>query len=76
MHLNPAELAIHAFGGVRPLARLLGRDPAAVSRWRKSGWIPAPLLAEVYQRAQVEGLDLTAEDLILGAELEDEPRHD
>jgi DNA-binding transcriptional regulator YdaS (Cro superfamily) len=39
-HTTPVELAIDMFGGVRKLARALGRDPAAVSRWQKSGVVP------------------------------------
>lgn len=73
VHMSPAELAIHAFGGVRALARFVDRDPAAVSRWRRTGLIPSGLLAQIYKATQAEGLDITAEELILGADLEEEP---
>jgi hypothetical protein len=63
---NPAEMAIHAFGGLRNLARAVGRSPAAVVRWRKVGRIPATVQEVVYREALRCDLDLTCEDLVLG----------
>ena len=39
---TPAETVIQAFGGVRPLAKLLDLNPSSVCRWAR----PAPLRAK------------------------------
>ena len=64
--MNPVEVAITEFGGVRKLARAIGRDPAAVSRWRKRGLIPASAQALVYNKAIEHAYSLTTEDLVHG----------
>lgn len=64
--IQPAELAVQALGGVRSLARLLGRDPSAVSRWKLSGHIPASQQRRVLELAWERGIDLTAHDIIFG----------
>jgi hypothetical protein len=64
--LNPVELSTRAFGGVRKLARAIDRDPAAVSRWKKSGTIPSAAQRRLLEKAWELGLDLTAHDLIFG----------
>ena len=68
---TPADKVITLFGGVRPLARELGRDPASVVRWRKSkneggtgGAIPSAMQGKVLALAKARGLPLTADDLI------------
>ncbi len=50
-HTTPVELAIDMFGGVRKLARALGRDPAAVSRWQKSGVVPTSVQRRLLELA-------------------------
>ena len=37
---TPYELCIAEFGGVRELARQVGRDAGSVSKWKKHGTIP------------------------------------
>lgn len=64
--MNPVEVAIREFGGVRKLARAIGRDPAAVSRWRRRGLIPASAQALVYNKAIEHAYSLTAHDLMHG----------
>ena len=32
---TPYEVLISEFGGVRSLARAIGRDPGSVNKWRK-----------------------------------------
>ena len=64
--MNPVEVAITEFGGVRKLARAIGRDPAAISRWRKRGLIPASAQALVYNKAIEHAYSLTTDDLIHG----------
>lgn len=65
-HLNPAELAIHLFGGVRPLARAVDRDPAAVCRWRKHGVIPTSSQKRVLDAAKALKIKLSASEIVLG----------
>lgn len=69
---TPAEKVITLFGGVRPLARELGRNPSSVVRWRKpraeggtGGAVPSAMQGRVLALAKARGLPLTAEDLIL-----------
>lgn len=37
MKRTPADKVINAFGGIRPLARILGIDPATPVRWQERG---------------------------------------
>ena len=75
---SPADKVISLFGGVRPLARVLGRNPSSVTRWRKpraeggtGGAVPSALQGRVLALAKARGLPLAAEDLILGPEYVD-----
>ena len=68
---NPASRAIHAFGGVRALARALNIESSTVSRWQRrrsacglSGLIPASHQAELLRIAKLNGINLSAADLI------------
>lgn len=68
---NPAEKCIRAFGGVRTLARLLGRNASSISRWRKpqdlggtGGKVPSALQGRILMLAKAHGVSLVAEDLI------------
>jgi hypothetical protein len=76
--MTPAELVIHRFKGVRPLARLLKLDHSSVARWPKpkprglGGFIPSRLHKDLLQLAATEGVELTANELIYGGE--DKPR--
>ena len=70
--VTPADKVIALFGGVRPLARDLGRNPSSVVRWRRSkekggtgGAVPSALQGRVLALAKARGLPLAAEDLIL-----------
>jgi hypothetical protein len=71
---TPAEKVIDLFGGVRPLARELGRNPSSIVRWRRSkecggtgGAVPSALQGKVLALARARGLPLVADDLILAA---------
>lgn len=77
MDLNPAEFVIHRFGGVRATAKAIGRDKAAVSRWRvpkekrgTDGRIPSLAQAAVLDAAKRFKKDITANDLIHGRRVE------
>lgn len=72
---SPADKVISLFGGVRPLARELGRNPSSIVRWRKpridggtGGAVPSAMQGRVLAIARARGLPLTAEDLILNPE--------
>lgn len=72
-HLRPADYVILLFGGVRPLARLIGRAPSSVSRWQRGhGTVPAKIQPKLLSLAKARRLDLTPDDLILGRTM---PRH-
>ena len=40
---TPYELCIEQFGGVRELARQIGRDAGSVSKWKRQGTIPTSI---------------------------------
>lgn len=67
-NLTPVDLVIHSFGGVRKLARAIDRDPAAISRWRKSGTVPTPVQRKLLELAWARGINISAHDLIFGRE--------
>lgn len=64
--ITPVEIAITEFGGVRALARALNRDPAAVSRWKKSGTVPTNVQKTLLETAWERGIKMTAHDLVFG----------
>ena len=70
-YTSPVELAIDMFGGVRKLARALNRDPAAVSRWQKSGIVPTAIQRRLLELAWERGIDITAHDIVFGREVND-----
>lgn len=65
-HLTPVQLAIQGFGGVRRLAKAIDRDPAAVSRWQRSGIVPSAAQKQLLEIAWERGIQLTAHDIIFG----------
>lgn len=70
-YLTPVETAIEVFGGVRVMARAIGRDPASVCRWQQNGTIPANIQTKVLEAAKDLELDLTPEDIIYGRSYRD-----
>lgn len=69
--MSPADKVIHAFGGVRAVARALGVNSSSVSRWRMpaerrglDGRVPSRHQARILQIARDSGMALAAEDLI------------
>ncbi len=80
MHLNGkkdrillADLVITEIGSVRKTAKLLGIDPAKVTKWRwpperkgSGGNIPKAYKTRILDLAEEMGLDITAEDLVRG----------
>lgn len=65
---------IARFDGVRPLARLLGKDPSTIHRWRMpaakgglDGRVPSAVQVRLLDLAKERGVALSAEDLINGS---------
>jgi hypothetical protein len=57
-----ADKIILAFGGVRALARRLGRAPSTVGSWADRGSIPDDDKAAILAIALQDGVPLSAED--------------
>ena len=68
-HLTPVEICIREYGGVRKLAKAMGIDPAAVSRWKTRGTVPAYIQKKLLLNAKMHGFNISAEDLIFGRPL-------
>lgn len=65
-HASPAQCLVNAFKGVRAAGRRIQRSPSCVCAMLRSGRVPHKVQVTALQIAKEEGLDLTAEDLILG----------
>ena len=68
---TPADRVIAAFGGIRATARLVGRNPTSVQRWRKprerggtGGCVPTAVQGRLLALARERGIPLEAADLI------------
>jgi hypothetical protein len=66
--IPPSTLVVCAFGGVRPIARLLNCEPSTVSRWSKTGRVPSYWQKIILELAWSKNIDLTAHDVIFGRE--------
>ena len=71
MELSPGKYVIFFFQGVRKAARILGRDPSAISKWGKRGCVPFTAQVEILTQAKSQGWDITGEDLILGRRIDE-----
>ena len=72
--MRPADIVISRFNGVRALARLLGKDPSTIHRWRMpavkgglDGRVPSAAQAKLMELARLQGVQLTADELISGS---------
>lgn len=77
MRRSPAEHVIRVFGGVRATARAIGRAHTAVVLWRKpkaeggtGGKIPNAAITVIADLARRQKLDITADDLIYGRDVD------
>lgn len=77
MRVTPAQIVIDYYGSAGAVARALGVDRSAVSKWRapkekqgSEGYLPARVLRQLMLLAKEQGLPWTAEELILGREVE------
>lgn len=73
--MTPADIVISRFDGVRPLARLLGKDPSTIHRWRMpaskgglEGRVPSAVQSKLMDLARERGIALTADELIIGSQ--------
>jgi hypothetical protein len=71
---SPADIVISRFGGVRPLARLLGKDPSTIHRWKQpadrgglDGRVPSAVQVRLRDLARERGVELSPADLVLGS---------
>lgn len=71
--MTPADIVIAKFEGVRPLARLLGKDPSTIHRWKMpaskgglDGRVPSSVQLRLLELARERGIALTADELING----------
>lgn len=62
--MSAAETVIQRFGGIRPMARIIGRKVSTVQGWKEAGYIPSRHLATVLSAAEANGITLTCEELI------------
>lgn len=81
--LSPAAYVVQVFGGVRKTADAINRTPGAVSLWFRSkerkgcaGGVPRSAQHAILEVAKVRGLDITANDLIYGREIQEESSAD
>ena len=65
---TPYELCIEEFGGVRELARKIGRDAGSVSKWKRQGTIPTSIQKKLLEKAWELDLNISAHELIFGKE--------
>lgn len=73
-NMRPADIVISRFHGVRPLARLLKKDPSTIHRWKMpakkgglDGRVPSQVQVRLLELAKEHGVELTADELISGS---------
>lgn len=74
--MTPADYVITKFGGIRPLARMLGIDHSSVQRWTRplskrgsGGLIPSRHHQRILTLAREQGVEIDAANLIVGGDL-------
>ena len=60
--MSTAANIIDKFGGIRPMARAIGRTHSTVQGWKESGFIPARHQEAVMAAAKAAGVDLGPAD--------------
>lgn len=77
IRMSPFDYAIHHFGGVRSMGRLLGVQPSQISRLRrkrdktgKVGLIPGTMQQKILEHARVKELPITTDNVVYGGEVE------
>ncbi|MDB5349327.1 MAG: hypothetical protein JWN86_574 [Planctomycetota bacterium] len=67
--MNSAEIIIQKFGGLTPLAKLIGKGPTTVQYWAKAGAIPAKWHNKLLGLAQANAIDLSPSDFLPAQEI-------
>lgn len=62
--MDAARRVIEKFGGQKRLATLLGKGPSTVAYWAKTGTIPSKWHGELLKLASVNGVALSAAELV------------
>lgn len=72
--MTPADIVISRFGGVRPVARLLSKDPSTIHRWKQppdkgglGGRVPSAVQGELLRLAQEHSVELNSDDLVMSS---------
>jgi len=65
--MSYVDRIVQAFGGVRPMARRLGRQPSTVAAWLARGSIPDRNKPAILEAAHADGLGLGPADFLPGA---------
>lgn len=77
MHFTPAAWVVRQFGSNYKVAKVAGRQACTIIRWKKRacgdcrGLIPSEAMPAILMAAVQLGLDVHADDLILGRDLPD-----
>lgn len=64
---TPAARIVAKFGGVRAMARTLGKPHTTVHSWAVTGRIPAHRQEEILKIAREKGIKLRPDDFFAGA---------
>tara|TARA_B100000214_G_scaffold369154_1_gene341754 strand:+ start:4317 stop:4562 length:246 start_codon:yes stop_codon:yes gene_type:complete len=63
---SPVDILIEEFGGIRPLARAVGRNSGSIWKWSKSGLVPSNMQQKVLTVCWDKDLNVTPHDIIFG----------
>jgi hypothetical protein len=63
-HMSYVDNIIDAFGGVRPLASIIGKAPSTVQSWKDRRSIPDDHKSLIWAKAQECGVSLVALDFV------------
>lgn len=66
----PIQHVIEIIGGVRKTAKKLNLRPSTIRGWRDRETLPSKHQLKILEIADIEGLDITPEDLIKGRRIE------
>lgn len=61
--INPGQVVINIFGGVRRTAEAMDVDPATVTRWRQNAHIPQKYWVKLIKVSADAGKKLSLEEL-------------
>jgi hypothetical protein len=62
--MNPAQVVIDAFGGIRATARAINAAPSVVHYWTVTGVIPVRRIRPIIRAAALQGVIIDPLDLV------------